>query len=293
MEWTTIAQATPTGPIQCIAPIHHSGPTLLFLHGVTRSARDWSLILSMLANRFTPCAIDLRGHGQSARSSQAYRVVNYVDDAVLIARSVIARPVVLVGHSLGAMVALAAAVRLREQAVAIVLEDPPFETLGTNVEDSIYFSQFNQFRDILRAERWNSVQELARLLADVQLDNPKTQENARLGDIRDEASIRFHASTLAQMDPECLTPIVEGNWLNGYHWHEIADSIDVPVLVLQADPARGGMLTDDDLAILRARVRDLTVVRFSGVGHQIHSLARESYLSTVVPFLESIPPAND
>ncbi|MBY0587557.1 alpha/beta hydrolase [bacterium] len=290
MKWRTIAQATSTGPIQCVGPIEPSGPTLLFLHGVTRTHRDWSLVMSGLAARFTPWGLDFRGHGGSARSPRGYRVVNYIDDAVHIARDVIAGPVILVGHSLGAMVALAAASRLREQALGVIMEDPPFETLGKNVEQTVFHSQFLQFRDILKGERWHSVADLAKQLAEVRLDNPQTGQSARLGDVRDEASIRFHASTLATMDPECLTPIVEGDWLAGYDWKTLASSIDVPVLLMQADPDRGGMLRDADAETLRESIHDLTVVRYPEVGHQIHSLARESYLATLVPFLESIHP---
>lgn len=288
MSWLHVAQQTSIGPIHAITLAEPTGPHLLFLHGVTRNHRDWSLVLSALAARFTPWAIDFRGHGNSARSREQYRVVHYIDDAVHIARQLIDRPLILVGHSLGAMVALAAAHRLRDQALAVVLEDPPFDTMGARIASTMFHSQFTQFRDILRAERWGSIADLARLLADVTLQNPTTGQSVRLGETRDEASIRFHASSLAKMDPEALTPIVEQDWLRGYKWMEAAQNLDVPVLLFQADPERGGMLTDADVALLKQQIRDLTTVRFPGVGHQIHTLAREEYLSALGGFLESL-----
>ncbi len=288
MNWLYVAQQTSIGPIQAVTLTEPTGPHLLFLHGVTRNHRDWSLILSALAPRFTPWAIDFRGHGQSARSREQYRVLHYIDDAVHIARQLIDRPLVLVGHSLGAMVALATAHRLRDQVQGVIIEDPPFETMGSRITSTMFHSQFVQFREILLAERWGSVSELARQLADVRLQDPTTGQSIRLGDARDEASIRFHASSLAKMDPEALTPIVEGDWLRGFKWIESAQNLDVPVLLLQADPNRGGMLTDADAASLRQQIRDLTVVRFPGVGHQIHTLAREDYLSAIGGFLESL-----
>lgn len=288
MSWLHVAQQTSIGPIHAVTLAEPTGPHLLFLHGVTRNHRDWSLVLSALAARFTPWAIDFRGHGDSARCREQYRVLHYIDDAVHIARQLIDRPVVLVGHSLGAMVALAAAHRLREQVLGVVLEDPPFETMGSRIADTMFHSQFVQFREVLRAERWGSISELARLLADVQIQNPSTGQSIRLGDTRDEASLRFHASSLAKIDPDALTPIVEGDWLRGYKWIESAQNLDVPVLLLQADPDRGGMLTDADTGLLQEHIRDLTVVRFPGVGHQIHTLAREEYLTALGGFLESL-----
>jgi pimeloyl-ACP methyl ester carboxylesterase len=90
------------------------------------------------------------------------------------------------------------------------------------------------------------------------------------------------------MDPETLTPILEGSWLRGYDWEQIATEIDVPVALFQADIDRGGMLTDADALKLQQSIHDLTTVRFAGVGHQIHSLAREPYLSALGSFLESL-----
>ncbi len=68
MSWLHVAQQTSIGPIHAITLAEPTGPHLLFLHGVTRNHRDWSLVLSALAARFTPWAIDFRGHGNSARS---------------------------------------------------------------------------------------------------------------------------------------------------------------------------------------------------------------------------------
>ncbi|WP_292321390.1 alpha/beta hydrolase [Mesorhizobium sp.] len=84
-------------------------PPLLLLHGVTDSSRSFSLLASRLSGRRLIIP-DLRGHGASQVGS-GFGVVNFAEDiAGLIRRLRLDRPVV-VGHSLGGMVAVALASR--------------------------------------------------------------------------------------------------------------------------------------------------------------------------------------
>ena len=68
--------------------------------------------------------IDHRGHGGSGRAPGQYRVVDHVEDALTVLNW-LGRPAVLFGHSLGALVAAAAAAARPELVRAVVLEDPP------------------------------------------------------------------------------------------------------------------------------------------------------------------------
>src|SRR5688572_21359937 len=72
------------------------GEPVLFLHGVTGSAATYRWLELDGAMR-----LDFRGHGASDWAPGSYRIADYVADAV----SVLERPAVLVGHSLGGVVA--------------------------------------------------------------------------------------------------------------------------------------------------------------------------------------------
>src|SRR5205823_9461468 len=88
-----------------LAGNHHTDQTtILFLHGVTRNWRTFHNLLTGLHGEFGLSALDFRGHGNSDRAPGAYSVVDYVDDALAVLRKAEA-PVVIYGHSLGAMVA--------------------------------------------------------------------------------------------------------------------------------------------------------------------------------------------
>src|SRR4051812_17283980 len=80
------------------------GSPLLFLHGITRCWQDFVTLLPPLSLRWQVHALDFRGHGKSGRAPGSYRIVDYVQDAAAVLCS-LREPVVVYGHSLGALVA--------------------------------------------------------------------------------------------------------------------------------------------------------------------------------------------
>lgn len=291
MSWTALVESSPIGPMH-VMTTDSSSPPILFLHGVTRSSRDWMGLAAGLVSRWKPYCLDFRGHGDSPRTPGAYRVAQYVEDAIHLAHHAIARPFIVVGHSLGAMVATAVAERCKHLVLGAVLEDPPFDTMGGRIAETAYLSQFTAMQQILREEQWHGPTDLARKLADIMLTDPRTGETTRMGDRRDLAALRFHASCLLKMDPECLTPIVEGNWLEGFPWRRYVEGIDCPILLIQADAAVGGMLVDEDAEVFSERAADVTRVQTPGLGHALHQAQPEALLRVIVPFLESLSVEN-
>ena len=86
------------------------GPPLLLVHGFTDTSRSFSLLGPHLAGRRLIMP-DLRGHGASQAGTSRFRPADFADDlAGLIEKLRLDRPM-LVGHSLGAMVALETAAR--------------------------------------------------------------------------------------------------------------------------------------------------------------------------------------
>lgn len=283
-----------------------SGPPLALFHGVLRGWRDFAPLLPAWLPRQEVFAIDFRGHGRSDRGSgfqperfavedgcgskppprtSCYRVLDYVEDAVAVLQT-IDRPTVVYGHSLGAMVAAASAAQQPERVHALILEDPPFETMGARIRETPFHSQFLGLQPLAGSSL--AIPDLARELAEVRIVNPATGQATRLGDVRDPTALRFSARYLREVDPRVLLPIVAGEWLAGYDLDAVLRGIRCPTLVLQADPACGGMLTDVDADRLRQSIADCTCVRLPGVGHLIHWQATEATLRLVTGFLESL-----
>jgi pimeloyl-ACP methyl ester carboxylesterase len=260
-----------------------AGPVLLMLHGVTRCGADWEPLLPALAKDWTIISLDQRGHGTSPRAG-SYLVTDYVADVVRFVQEESADPIVLFGHSLGAMVAAVVAAELPDRVHGIILEDPPFHTMGNRIAGSAWQAQFTGMREAERKR--GSVEEITDALADIRLP-ASGGAFKRLGDLRDRASLAWSAQCLSQLDPEVLTPVIEGRWLDGYDFPDALSRVRCPTLLLQADPSAGGALTDADAESLMSILSDCHHVRFPGCGHNLHRDRPEEVLQALREFAAS------
>lgn len=265
------------------------GPVLLLLHGVTRCGADWEPLFPALTEDWTVIALDQRGHGGSPRGDR-YLVTDYVADAVSFVRDEAAGSVVIFGHSLGAMVAAAVAAELPDRVRGIILEDPPFHTMGNRIAGSAWQAQFIGMRQAAR--KGGALEEITDMLADIRL--PASGGGfKRLGDLRDRASLAWSAQCLSQLDPEVLTPVIEGRWLDGYDVTEILSRVRCPALLLQADPAAGGALTDTDAGIAVNAMSSCQHERVPGCGHNLHRDRPVEVLQAVQAFAASFHFSDD
>lgn len=105
--------------------------TVLFIHGMGNSGRAWNKVIDKLPKDIRVVTIDLLGFGQSPRPAWA------VYSAKTQARSVLATllrlrlqgPVIIVGHSLGSLVAVEVAKRYPVLIRSLILCSPPFYQL--------------------------------------------------------------------------------------------------------------------------------------------------------------------
>jgi pimeloyl-ACP methyl ester carboxylesterase len=256
---------------------------LLLLHGVTRCGADWEPLLPALAEDWSVVALDQRGHGGSPRAD-GYLVTDYVADAVRLVREEVAESVVIFGHSLGAMVAAAVAAELPDRVRGVILEDPPFHTMGNRIADSAWQAQFLGMR--AAARKGGSTEPITVALAEICLPAGGGGYR-RLGDLRDRASLAWSAHCLSRLDPEALSPVIEGRWLDGYDFPAFLSEVCCPVLLLQGDPQAGGALTDADAETVKSIVSDCRHLRFPGCGHNLHRDGSETVLRAFAEFANS------
>lgn len=65
--------------------------------------------------------------------------------------------------------------------------------------------------------------------------------------------------------------------------------VTCPVLFLQADPAHGGAVSDDDLAQVLGLLPDVRHVRFPGLGHDLWGEDAPHILAAITAFLAALP----
>ena len=96
-------------------------PSVLLIHGAGAGSAIWSMTLARIARTAHAVAIDLPGHGPSERGDGPLDLARYRDAVGLLAATLCLGPSVLVGHSMGALVAVDAALTWPDKVRALVL----------------------------------------------------------------------------------------------------------------------------------------------------------------------------
>jgi pimeloyl-ACP methyl ester carboxylesterase len=237
-------------------------PTLVFVHGVTRCGSCFERLWPAFTSHYDIHALDLRGHGHSPRGA-SYLVADYAEDVSNYIES-LPGPVLLFGHSLGAMVCAQVA-GIHSNVQAVVLEDPPFHTMGERIASTgldYYFGHLGK-----AAGKSMSVEELGEMVV--------TRDGKQLRELREPAFLASMAEYLAHVAPAVFAPIREGRWLDGYDVQATLLRLNCPALLLQADPAAGGMLSNEDCQWVAAQCPSVRVESITGAGHQLHWLAQD------------------
>jgi pimeloyl-ACP methyl ester carboxylesterase len=103
-----------------------SAPPMVLLHALGERASDWAPVTPALAERYRVYAVDLRGHGDTDwPGNYSFQLMR--DDAIGLLDHLGLRRVVLVGHSMGAMVAYLLTIARPDLVTRLVIEDaaPP------------------------------------------------------------------------------------------------------------------------------------------------------------------------
>jgi len=128
-------------------------PTVLFTHATGFHARCWDQVIARIPNHMV--ALDMRGHGHSAKPEPPYEWQNFGEDVAAFVRTMGYRGVTGVGHSMGGH-ALAVAASLEPQAFArLVLVDPVIlpKWMYSAAPGEPHFAR-------KRRERWSSSDEM-------------------------------------------------------------------------------------------------------------------------------------
>ncbi len=93
---------------------------LLFLHGWCGDRAYWKHQVPVFAADYVVVTLDQAGHGESGKDRKNWTVNALAGDVETVVKALGLKRVILVGHSMGGPVALAAAKRLPEQVVAVI-----------------------------------------------------------------------------------------------------------------------------------------------------------------------------
>lgn len=236
-------------------------PPLVLLHGLMGRAESWDSLFEPFAEHFQVIAPDLRGHHRSAWPESGYALVDYVGDITGLLETMDIGRAAVVGHSLGALVALLLAVEAPETVSALVLEDPPTE---------------------LRAE---IAQWLQALLAAKRLPREITALVMReIYPHRTEADWLDYTDWLHATADGPFEALLQGADTQRDFLTMLA-SLTMPVLMLRGDPEAGSAVSDPIAAQCREAIRSGELRTVPNAGHSVHLDQPDEYIDIVLPFL--------
>ncbi len=254
-----------------------SGPPVVFLHGATGSSPTWFEVAAPLTQRFHVYLVDLRGHNLSTwgEGPHPYHFSRFVADTSAFLRLRVARPVRLAGHSLGAIISMltAADPAAAPFVQSVVAEDPPLSIFRPDGE-AVVTGAMQYFNGIATMKA--AAHSRDELRAAIQKNNPQVPTEW-LDPLTDE---------MFRLDPAFLPFVTQWGIIHtGMDFPAALAAITCPLLLMQADPAKGAALADEDAALVQRLVPQTRLVLFPGASHGIHSEQPTQYLAALEGFL--------
>lgn len=219
-------------------------------------------------------AVDQRGHGESSWATlDTYDAVSYAADIAALIEALELSPAVVVGHSLGGVVAAALGAARPDLLRGLFLEDPPmFEGDAARRAASPAAKLFPAMV--------TGVRELQAL-------NAPPEDYAQFADPgTDRHEVADYCASLPDWDPTTMEAAVAG-----VLWRDFDPSAPLPspVTLVRADPAVRTVFGPDDAERLAATSPHARIIEVPGAGHSIHaSPTRAAYLDHLDTFLDTL-----
>lgn len=253
-------------------------PTILMLHGGGQNRFSWKNTGQILADRgFHVIALDARGHGDSDRAPGGEYTVYALARDVAAVLNQIARPVVLVGASMGGLTGILAARRAGSDAVIkLVLVDvvPRFENEGTHrIRDFMTrhvhgFDTLDQAADAVAAY-------LPHRQRPGNTDGLKKNLRHRDGRWHWHWDPAFVTSVESDPDDE---PFVDVDELE-----KAAGELEIPILLIRG--ALSDVVSPEGVADFLAKVPHAHFVELSEAGHTAAGDDNDAFSAAVVSFV--------
>lgn len=252
-----------------VASADGNEPILVLIHGLTGRWQGYLPIIPDLAQQFTLYAPNNRGHGKSQHTAGHYKLADYVADTVTFLQH-LKRPIILLGHSLGGLIALAVAAQHPALVYKLILVDPAL--IGTKqapAESTLGLDYF-----ILLHQLWTSAETPEALAQQLEAHN-----------VIITMSYAERAAMLFDTDPDVVLAVLEERSIAGYNYLSHMQELTCPTLFVRADPTLWSACSEADIVNTKAAIANLTYVFMPGAGHSVHVDQPKIFVQHLLDFL--------
>jgi pimeloyl-ACP methyl ester carboxylesterase len=248
-----------------------AAPAVLLLHGGNQSSHSWDLVSLHLSDRYHVFALDQRGHGDSEWSRELdYSIGAKAADALaFIDQERLTAPVV-VGHSMGGLVAMQMALSHDDVATGFVLVDtgPELSPKGVDVVHNfvvrnVEFDDLDDFLDnVAKYDRFRSREHIARTVK----YNMMSRVDGKFVSKVDHRRVPDPSDRRLELDR--LTSLL------------------YPILVVRG--AESEILEAEAAERFVTALPNGRLVTVPGAGHNVHGANTRGFLDAIGPFLADL-----
>lgn len=239
------------------------GRPLIVIPGITSPAITWGFVAERLAESFDTFVLDVRGRGLSEGGPHLkYGLDDYAEDVRALATALRLKDYLVLGHSMGARIAVRLAHHAPQQVARLIAVDPPLSGPGRRP----YVRPLGFYMEAIHKARQGSLD-----IDTLRATYPKWQEE----------HLRLRAEWLHTCDDTAIAESVRG-----FQVEEIQSdfaALRMPAMLLVA--GKGGVIDDDELAEVRTLQPGLQVRKIEHTGHMIPFDDLEAFLEVTVGFL--------
>ena len=247
-------------------------PALVLCHGFSDNGLCWISVAKALEGDYDIVMVDARGHGLSDAPETGYTTADRADDVAGVVQALGLEKPAILGHSMGASTAAAAAAQYPDLFGKVLLEDPAWFEEGSR----------RQARTEEEREAW------LKQRRDEIVERNKMSKEALIALCREqsptwpEAELEPWALSKQQLSPY----VVGGREGRPKPWRETATEITAPTLLITADTEKGSIVTQELAKEATELNPKIDVVLIEGAGHNIRREAFEAYMDAVKAFLK-------
>lgn len=235
-----------------------TGPTLILVPGIASPAAMWAFVAARICEHFDVYVLDVRGRGLSEAGGHLdYGLDACAEDVVAFARQLDLNDYTIVGHSMGARIAIRTARRKPAGLARIVVVDPPVSGPGRRA----YPSPLAKLLELIAAGKHGDVEE--RLRAE-----PSAWP---------EAQLLTRAEWLCTCDERAVT-------VTHRSFHEDDIHSDLPHLTVPTGlivAGKGGVIQASDENEIAGLLPSIVIRRVEGAGHQMQIDDLEGFLAAL------------
>lgn len=220
--------------------------TIIIIPGITSPAITWGFVGEQFGQHYDTYILDVRGRGLSSASDDLdYSLDAQASDVISFAQAMGLSSYSLVGHSMGARIAIRAAVQQPQGLHSMVLIDPPVS--GPNRR--AYPSKLPWYIDSIRmAVKGCTAEQMREYCA-----------------TWTEEQLLLRAEWLHTCNERAILTSFEGFHTDDVH--QYLSAIHIPTMLMVA--GRGGVILEEDESEFKSLMPQLVITKVDNAGHMI------------------------